>query len=119
MMACVESEINLLIDEVMADDVAMKEEQELEALLGSLVPDQRPVVMHGKETDSLLLEMNAINQVSTTPPLSGQGSSETPYGSDDDEYDEIFMDVIHVENRMASQQPLPEYLDDQEMMDMS
>jgi hypothetical protein len=41
---------------------------------------------------------------------------DTTYGSDDEEYDHIFMDVIEEENRTASQQPPSE---DQEMMDMS
>ena len=51
-----------------------------------------------------------------------QQTQDTPYGSDDEEYDHIFMDVIEEENRMASQQQqqIPGYLDtDSEMMDMS
>jgi hypothetical protein len=46
----------------------------------------------------------------------------TPYGSDDDEYDHIFMDVIQEENRMSSQQQQPQQAEpeaDQDMMDMS
>jgi hypothetical protein len=96
----------LSIDEVMADEVAMKEEQELEAILGSLSQPQ--------EMDSLLWD--------ATASLQNQQPPETPYGSDDEEYDHIFMDVIEKENRIASQQQqqLPGYLDtDHEMMDMS
>jgi hypothetical protein len=96
-------------DEVMADEVAMKEEEELEALLGSLSQPQG-------EMDSLLWD----DQVPTT--ASQQNQNDTPYGSDDEEYDHIFMDVIEEEYRMASQQQqqLPGYLDaDHEMMDMS
>lgn len=91
----------------MADEVAMKEEQELEALLGSLSQPQ-------EEMDSLLWD----NRVPTTALQ--QNQAETPYGSDDEEYDHIFMDVIEEENRIASQQQqqLPGYLDT-EMMDMS
>jgi hypothetical protein len=50
-----------------------------------------------------------------------QERSETLYGSDDDEYDEIFMDVIEEEQRLSSQQrePTRAYTEDEEMMDMS
>jgi len=104
-----EDDVDVSFDEVMADEVAMKEEQELEALLGSLSQPQ-------EDMDSFLWD----DQLSTTALRENQ--SETPYGSDDEEYDHIFLDVIEEENRMASlqQQHLPGYLDaDHEMMDMS
>lgn len=94
----------------MADEVAMKE-RELEALLEGLGEPQ-------EQMDSLLWE----HQVPSTSTYHSQQSAETPYGSDDEEYDHIFMDVIEEENRMASQQQqqILEYLDtDHEMMDMS
>ena len=94
-----------LEDEVMVEEVAMKEEEELEALLGSLSQDV------GME------EMLWGNYT-----MLGQQAQDTPYGSDDEEYDHIFMDVIEEENRTASQQQqqVPGYLDtDSEMMDMS
>lgn len=81
------------IDEMMAEEVAMNEEAELEAMFEDM-----------------------------------QRQPETPYGSDDEEYDDIFMDVINEETRTASleQQQRPpknEYLQlenqDEEMMDMS
>jgi hypothetical protein len=93
----------------MADEVAMKEEQELEALLGSL--DQ------GVGMEALLWEDQALAKRTRN-----QQAQDTPYGSDDEEYDHIFMDVIEEENRTASQQhqQIPGYLDtDHEMMDMS
>jgi hypothetical protein len=96
-------------DEVMADEVAMKEEQELEALLGSLSQDDG--------MGSLLWD----DQAFAKQPRNQQ-AQDTPYGSDDEEYDHIFMDVIEEENRMASRQhqQIPVYLDtDHEMMDMS
>jgi hypothetical protein len=101
----------MCLDEVIVDEVAMKEEQELEAFLESLSQPH-------EEMDSLLWGY----QVPTTQSHQNQQPLETPYGSDDEEYDHIFMDVIEEENRMASQQQqqIPGYLDmDHEMMDMS
>jgi len=42
---------------------------------------------------------------------------EMPFGSDDEEYDSIFMDVIQEEQKMSSQQLPPSQ--DADMMDMS
>jgi hypothetical protein len=47
-----------------------------------------------------LMEGEASN---TTAPQEQQ-QSETPYGSDDEEYDHIFMDVIMEEKMTASQE---------------
>jgi hypothetical protein len=69
------------------------------------------------QVESLLWEDEAL-----TKQMRNQQAQDTPYGSDDEEYDHIFMDVIEEENRTASQQQqqIPEYLDtDHEMMDMS
>jgi hypothetical protein len=100
----------MIIDEVMVDDVAMEEEAELEALIGQL--SQEGVQYgHENEMDSLLFGMDTSNQLAQHQPR-----PDTPYGSDDEEYDHIFMDVIEEENRMASQKHPSE---DQEMMDMS
>ncbi len=90
----------------MVEEVAMKEEEELEALLGSLSQD---------------VGMEAMLWGDYTM-LGQRQAQDTPYGSDDEEYDHIFMDVIEEENRTASQQQqqVPGYLDtDSEMMDMS
>ena len=89
---------------VMVDEVAREEEDELESLLLFLPP-----------TSTSSQDRPVFSQI------------ETPYGSDDDEYDDIFMDVIEEEQRMSSQphlqqrQNVPAYVDggDEEMMDMS
>jgi hypothetical protein len=106
-------------DEVMADEVEWKEEleleeqelkeQELETLLRCL--DQEDGV------ETLLWGDQAL-----VKRTRNQQAQDTPYGSDDEEYDHIFMDVIEEENRTASQQhqQIPGYLDtDHDMMDMS
>jgi len=87
------------LDEVLVEEIAREEEEELEALLG-------------------LMEGEASN---TTAPQEQQ-HSETPYGSDDEEYDHIFMDVIMEEKMTASQEQSqqPEHPDTAfDMMDMS
>jgi hypothetical protein len=87
------------LDEVLVEEIAREEEEELEALLG-------------------LMEGEASN---TTAPQEQQ-HSETPYGSDDEEYDHIFMDVIMEEKMTASQEQSqhPEHPDTTfDMMDMS
>ena len=69
-----------------------------------------------EEMDSLLFEIEG--QGPTTQAHQDRQPQETPYGSDDDEYDHIFMDVIQEENRMAAQSS--QHADgDQDMMDMS
>ncbi len=82
----------------MADMVAQQEDAEMEALLS---------MMEGEKPESGLAEYEA---------------PETPYGSDDEEYDHLFMDVIREEeskpdvpacSNVATEQP------DEEMMDMS
>jgi len=108
---------------VMADEVAMKEEQELEALLGYLNQDDGNQVMNQSMVSELevnaLMWDNSNNQGPTTPAPRDQLPPETPYGSDDEEYDDIFMDVIQEENRLSSQRQPSGYSEDQDMMDMS
>ncbi|KAF4615622.1 hypothetical protein G7Y89_g15285 [Cudoniella acicularis] len=104
-----EDETNL--DEVMAD-----EEAELEALFGDM---QKQEWQHqsshpgwGLQSQHQLFEEK-------------QSRAESIYGSDDEEYDRIFMDVIQEESRQASQEQQrqsPGYLQpsqDEEMMDLS
>lgn len=106
-----------------ADEVAMKEEQELEALLGYLNQDasnsgmDEPMLPEYNRNNSMW--DNSNNQVSETSAQQDQFRSDTPYGSDDDEYDDIFMDVIQQEERMSSQQQPLVQEQDQDMMDMS
>lgn len=109
-----------MLDEAMADEVAISEEQELEALLRSIdAEDQYPSHNPAPSNDLTMFfgEMDTSNHIPTPEPYNQQ-SPDTPYGSDDDEYDHIFMDVIQQESRMSSQQPAG-YVEDQEMMDMS
>ena len=98
-------------DEMMVNEVAMREAEELEAVLSNILPP------------------NQENQWGQQQYQSASQGEETPYGSDDDEYDDIFMDVAKEETRMSTQpqqlqqhqQQPPAYLQDQEMemMDMS
>lgn len=104
----------------MAAEVARQEELEVEGSLAIFSQGQASVI---EKSDH---DMDAIFQMSETSGQRDQQHMETPYGSDDEEYDDIFMDVIEQENRMASQQhqsPLqsdsPAYMEeDHEMMDM-
>jgi hypothetical protein len=109
------------VDEIMADEVALMEEAELEALASTYTKQATQSLQAGQqdlppenEIDALLFSMD--DQIPTSTPRA-QTRPETPYGSDDDEYDHIFMDVIQEENRMASQPPHPSGGGD-DMMDM-
>ena len=84
-------------DEEMADEVAQQEEAEIEALLSML------------ETEN------------TSEHPEPYDRPETPYGSDDEEYDHIFLDVIKGEcwSDNAQQQVEHTTKTDQDMMDMS
>lgn len=109
-----EDEGYLTLDEVIAEELEDAEEREMQALLGLM----------GEE-------LQAPEEVDMDAPWEGTqehisvpatNETETPYGSDDDEYDHIFMDVIQEEKRMSSQQLQPPQADadaDQDMMDMS
>ena len=103
------------VDEIMVDEVALMEEAELEALasLNEKQGGQQYYMPPGDDMDSLLFEMDEQR-----PATQGQPSPETPYGSDDDEFDHIFLVVIQEQNRIASQPSHP-LVGDQDMMDMS
>ena len=103
------------VDEMMADEVALMEEAELEALasLNEKQDGHQDYMPPVDDMDSLLFEMDEQRPATQGPP-----SPETPYGSDDDEFDHIFMVVIQEQNRIASQ-PLHPLVGDQDMMDMS
>ena len=112
----------------MVDEVAMNEEEELEALLGSMNDVQsfpkRPPISPAEAMDTSHWGRdgagNMGNQVPTRLATQGQPTPDTPYGSDDEEYDQIFMDVIQGESRTASQQEPSGFAEaDHEMMDMS
>ncbi|PVH84391.1 hypothetical protein DL98DRAFT_651622 [Cadophora sp. DSE1049] len=106
------------MDEVMAEEVAMSEEQELEAMLGSMSPEESAFnygSANSNQMGMLFEEMDTGNRNSNAAPTDQQSI----YGSDDEEYDQIFMDVIEQESRMSSQQQPPGYVLDDDMMDMS
>ena len=103
------------LDEVMADEIAMKEEEELEALIHDFSREEA-THFNPNALDGSMWDMYSGDPASTTSVLQDPPALETPYGSDDEEYDHIFMGVIQEEDRVASQQPPPE---DHEMMDMS
>jgi hypothetical protein len=88
------------LDEVMADMVAQQEAEELEVLL---------------------LSMNEAESRHYTPPQEYAPPPETPYRSDDEDYDRFFMDVIQEEIKLvAQQQEPPEHAEnDQDMTDIS
>jgi hypothetical protein len=108
----------------MLDEVAMQEEQELESLINSFGEYQN---LHQNNTSVLprtkdylppqALSINSNIPITLLPQQ--HSATETTYGSDDDEYDDIFMDVIQQDNRIPSLEQLPSYLNDHEMMDMS
>lgn len=79
----------------MAEELARRDQEEMEALLAMMEMDSSEIPL--KE----LLER-----------------PDTPYGSDDDEYDHLFMDVIHREMGANLSSQNVERRDD-EMMDMS
>lgn len=103
------------VDEIMADEVALMEEAELEALasMNEKQGGQQDHMPPEDEMDSLLFGLDEQR-----PATQGQPSPETPYGSDDDEFDHIFMVIIQEQNRIASQPSHP-LVGDQDMMDMS
>jgi hypothetical protein len=97
-------------EQLMAEEIAMIEAAELEARLEEMIPERQELIQWGTGSE----QSSAMDM-------------ETPYGSDDDEYDDIFMDVVKEEVRVSSQQyqhqpqEPPGYLQDQghEMMDIS
>ena len=104
----------------MADEVAMSEEQELDALLCSMEQnDQISSHCSASSHDSDMFGEVGNNFRVPFVNASGQQSIDTPYGSDDDEYDNIFMDVIQQESRTSNQQQPDTCVEDQEMMDLS
>jgi len=106
------------MDEIMAEEVAMSEEQELEAMLGSMSPEVSAFnygSANSNQMGMLFEEMDTGNRNSYAAPVDQQSI----YGSDDDEYDQLFMDVIEQESGMSSQQQPPDYVQNDDMMDMS
>lgn len=91
-----EPALTLSTDEEMADEVAQQEEAEIEALLSMMETEN-------KSNNAELYER-----------------SETPYGSDDEEFDHIFLDVIKEECWSDNTQQVEDKSKtDQDIMDMS
>lgn len=83
-------------DEEMVDEVAQQEEAELEALVSMMEPEH------------------------TADPPEPYERPETPYGSDDEEYDHIFLGVINEESRLGNKQSQDDEINktDRDMMDI-
>lgn len=116
----------MVLDEVMAEEVARNEEEELEALLSSMTEtERRQTLNEAYESVSTLDEeigpidekeaaawargdfQHSLNQhdmtVMDVERQLNDSSPETHFGSDDGDYDAIFMDVIQQESHVLSQ----------------
>jgi hypothetical protein len=104
----------------MADEVALMEEAELEALIANQSADGGQAAQQDMPAeDEIDLSLPSMDeQISERQVPREHQRPETPYGSDDEEYDHIFLDVIEEENRISSQSSHPTD-GDQDMMDMS
>ncbi|KAL2073165.1 hypothetical protein VTL71DRAFT_10489 [Oculimacula yallundae] len=104
--------------EMLQQEELLMEELELDAMLSSLDPEQGSFD-HSSGASSqmggMFGEMGTSNQNYQEMPMDQQSI----YGSDDDEYDQVFMEVIQQESRVSSQQQPPGYVQDEDMMDMS
>lgn len=107
----IDGEINL--EEVEADEVAWREEEEMAYLRGleESMADQQYQQLQGG--------MGGFGQQQQERPMS-------MYGSDDEEYDDIFQDVIEEEMRLSQQSQQTQQQEgsggqdqDQDMMDLS
>src|ERR1700710_482137 len=117
-----EEEEYLSLDEIMAEEVGVDEERELGALLGLMGEPRGHEQQMPPEEEMGNLLWGGISNSRVRDSPARQEPLETPYGSDDDEYDHIFMDVIQEETRMASQQEQSQQAEaeaDHDMMDMS
>ncbi|KAM3072309.1 hypothetical protein ACMFMG_009119 [Clarireedia jacksonii] len=133
-------EASLNLDEVMAEEVARNEQEELEAILSSMTEAERRQTLDAAYESVLILdeEIGPIDEREATawargnlqPSLSqhdmmvmdvqrqmNASSPDTNYG-DDGDYDAIFLDVMQDESRIlgSSFQPIT-IQTDQEMMD--
>ena len=95
-------------DARMAEEIARREEEELDALLemnGSIISQsQESRIVGDNENGVATMEGGGSRRPGEDHP------SETPYGSDEEDYDNLFMEVIRNEQQEGV---------DQDMMDMS
>lgn len=121
------SRANKAIDEMLLDEVAQKEEEELEALIALITEEKRSRAASAghnvSAASSTVAQCGDVlssgdSQMSDTGPsgYSQAGTSmevqrrntrspDTAFGSDEGEYDDIFMDVIQQEQRTAQSAP--------------
>ncbi|TGO15244.1 hypothetical protein BTUL_0042g00140 [Botrytis tulipae] len=132
---------NLSLDEVMAEEVARNEEEELEALLSSMTEAERRQTLDEayENVSTLDEEIGPIDDKEAAAWARGEfqhlsnqhnmtvmdverhvnsSSPDTHFGSDDGDYDAIFMDVIQQESYISYQDNQSmDVSGDHEMMD--
>ncbi|THV53284.1 hypothetical protein BGAL_0055g00430 [Botrytis galanthina] len=132
---------NLSLDEVMAEEVARNEEEELEALLSSMTEAERRQTLDEayENVSTLDEEIGPIDDKEAAAWARGElqhlsnqhnmtvmdverqvnsSSPDTHFGSDDGDYDAIFMDVIQQESYISYQDNQSmDVSGDNEMMD--
>ncbi|KAF7939763.1 hypothetical protein BELL_0108g00010 [Botrytis elliptica] len=132
---------NLSLDEVMAEEVARNEEEELEALLSSMTEAERRQTLDEayENVSTLDEEIGPIDDKEAAAWARGEfqhlsnqhnmtvmdverhvnsSSPDTHFGSDDGDYDAIFMDVIQQESYISYQDSQSmDVSGDHEMMD--
>ncbi|KAF7896310.1 hypothetical protein EAF00_006324 [Botryotinia globosa] len=132
---------NLSLDEVMAEEVARNEEEELEALLSSMTEAERRQTLDKayENVSTLDEEIGPIDDKEAAAWARGEfqhlsnqhnmtvmdverhvnsSSPDTHFGSDDGDYDAIFMDVIQKESYISYQDNQSmDVSGDHEMMD--
>ncbi|RDW91408.1 hypothetical protein BP5796_02573 [Coleophoma crateriformis] len=91
-------------DEALADEIAKKEADEMEALLSSMEEQGHPYMPYMADTEGMDTSQDTMD---SSMNKQSAASFESFYGCDDEEYDHLFMDVIQEEERQLSmQQPL-------------
>ncbi|CZS98703.1 uncharacterized protein RAG0_07324 [Rhynchosporium agropyri] len=102
------------IEELLDNEEPLTEELELDAILSGMDPEATRF-NYGSAPSASFGGMDTSEHVSYSKPIDQQSI----WGSDDDEYDEVFMDVIQQESRTSNQQQPTGYVQDEDMMDMS
>lgn len=102
--------------EAEAEEAARREQEELDALVEGMMGSSQNLEDREMSENIFENQQLPVRQQDTRGEKQRMGE-ETPFGSDDEEYDSIFMDVIQEEQKMSSQQLAPSQ--DADMMDMS
>lgn len=122
-------------DELLADEVARMEQEELEALIASMeLPneqDQRSASNGGEQSQTFMQTSdpsdNSFASQAQLPPQSQMSYTttetsemlDTPFGSDDDEYDHLFTEILSDEAHLSQPSTQTIKAEEYEMMDMS